>query len=104
MSSESVKARLEAATPGQWRADEGACCVGTDEADIAEGIGRHPYAARGDADLIAHAPTDLAAALKVIEAAQRVSTFLVESPYYQGEKIDGAFDLERVLAEFEALP
>lgn len=39
-----------------------------------------------------------AALLDIAEVAARVSRFLVESPYYQGEKIDGAFDLERALA------
>jgi hypothetical protein len=77
MSTTSVKARLKAATPGPWsqgmagnkllpEIDYSAAfgfIVVNDRTDD----GQHGVA---DADFIAHAPTDLAAALKVIMAAK----------------------------------
>ena len=67
MSGETVRKRLGAATKGPW-------AVSTPDYRVM-GAGHIVVSALGDnapdadADLIAHAPTDLAAALKVIEAA-----------------------------------
>lgn len=51
---------------------------------------------------ICRSADDVSKLLDVAKAAKRVSRFLVESPYYQGEKIDGAFDLEAALEALEA--
>jgi hypothetical protein len=56
VATESVRARLAAATPGPWETVQG---------DFAE------FQSEANYDLIAHAPADLALALDVIEAAKR---------------------------------
>jgi hypothetical protein len=100
MSTESVRARLEAATPGTWKADSGGCCVGTDDADIAEGS-RHPHAHTSkDIDFIAHAPADIAAAMKVIEAAKRILLALADEAHF----VDHEHQLRDALDAWEALP
>ncbi len=68
-----IRARLDAATPGEWVAEEGAganpdrsCWVEVrNRATIAE------QSRWADADLIAHAPTDLAALLDALDEAER---------------------------------
>ena len=78
MSTRSLKARLAAVTPGPWFWDGEHVPSGYEGESLA------------DADLIAHAPTDLAAALKVIEAVERLMT--------------GDLDVLGALDAWEALP
>ena len=87
MSTESLQARLAAAAPGPWELhpqwenslevffqpewetdSDGSINAWNDQGRIYDEGGH----TRADAELIAHAPTDLAAALKVIEAATEV--------------------------------
>jgi len=105
VSVESVRARLDAATSGPWamRAHDGCATVIApsltmpwDTVVYADDSG-HPRTSESDADLIAHAPTDLRLALDVIEAATEVR---------QGF-LDGHFDMSKMFATldaFEAAP
>jgi hypothetical protein len=86
MSIESVRKRLEAATPTEWRAASGRgklSVVGTIDKN------GHSYALAvfsavpathraADADLTAHAPTDLAVLLAVAEAAKEYALAIGE--------------------------
>lgn len=87
MSSESVRGRLDAATPGPWiaagaatwrsaRLDWRGRIYDNRNALVARQSGVANPDPRPDSYLIAHAPTDLAAALDVIEAAGEVYEFL----------------------------
>lgn len=77
VSSESLRRRLEAATPSEWKAATGRGKYGVIGTTDAEGrsyclavLSAVPATHRkADAELIAHAPTDLRLALDVIEAA-----------------------------------
>lgn len=72
MSSSSVRKRLQEATPGPWEKEEDSLAItgpvgaARDDRMIIYDEGGH---SEEDADLIAHAPTDLALALDVIEIA-----------------------------------
>lgn len=80
MSLESVRKRLAAATPGPWQSNISYHVDGDDEVvkHITAGTDDNTVAVMGcdftssdaDADLIAHAPTDLRLALAVVEAAR----------------------------------
>ena len=70
MSAESLRARLAAATPGPW---EGLLVgvVGDEERTYVAPFDNERQAPKpADADLIAHAPTDLALLLAVFDAAK----------------------------------
>ena len=110
MSTESLRARLDAATPGSR-----ATAIGTDgyyvqvplTTDSNYGIDVGLFAKKADAVLDAHAPTDLAAALEVIERANderrlrfgRLISSQTEIAYTQA--VDRLHD---ALDAFEALP
>lgn len=120
MSVDSVRKRIEAATPGPWEtydANEGEhrplWCVANDafhnpSSDDEPWIAVEIHVGqREDADLIAHAPTDLAAALKVIEAAKVVLPsvmYHVRRVAVSRETEAQANALRDALKEFEALP
>lgn len=83
MSSESLRARLAAATPGPWitvSSTDGVTqhyWVQAEERNPVDQLvveSHDGVPIRPDANLIAHAPTDLAAALKVIELAKAEHT------------------------------
>ena len=100
MSTESVRARLDAATSGRWyriskaRANEGRIVV----------IGDYAIDPNwNDADLIAHAPTDLRLALDVIEAA-KAHAALERGGCTLGAASSSLSRLESTLAAFEATP
>ena len=122
MSSESVRKRLEAATPGPWRPKdwEGAFTIdaigtrinrrGREVETVQDVVGpsSNDWGMFGtidrteDAELIAHAPADLAAALKVIEAAKEWRDTADGDDHLTHDAAVGL--LEVALAEFEALP
>ena len=119
MSAESLRARLEAATPGTWEisGEPGKTAVGirsTEESRPGIGAiyGGSERNAKADADLIAHTPTDLRLALGVIEAAkhgyelaQRYNTLGGEERMVTGRLIDEAGQvLKAALDAFEAAP
>ena len=73
MNLEPIKARLAAATPGPWETDEEKCCVYSVDsgAVIAERLGSETSSCV-DADLIAHAPTDIAELVAEVERLREV--------------------------------
>ena len=106
MSSESLRKRLEAATPGPWeainaktRSDVVSGLRQTPSRYLVAKIGEPGHDQHFDADLIAHAPTDLAAALKVIE---RLKEFDAATTVLDAEHAGRA--MIEALKEFEALP
>lgn len=107
MSTESLRSRLAAVKPGPWDIDEDGCCVySTDESVCgpialvviggAEGTGE-------DAVLIAHAPTDLAGALAVIEVA-RSGHRPMAGFEHQCECFDPTCAIFAAIEAFDALP
>lgn len=115
MSLESARKRLDAATPGPWESrgeqignDLHFGPMKTTYVDTAEGnlfaVSGMPVA---DADLIAHAPTDLAAALKVIEAAKGLMSWTRElGPHGGYSYVPNVVERSLLVAldAFEALP
>lgn len=119
MSIESLKARLAEASPGPWEAepDDMFLFSITPENDPETRIdfGFRPVG-EYNADLIAHAPTDLAAALQVIEAvkqwdsartelttANAMQTPIEREPFIAAYS-DAVDSLLARLNDFEALP
>jgi hypothetical protein len=102
MSTESLRARLEAATPGPWKARYSGpeLYVFGPRGDLAQIHGPENEAAH-DADLIAHAPTDLAAALEVVEAALQVELLTGTN---DPARFDAHIALAAAIRAFEALP
>lgn len=114
MSVDSVRKRLEAAAPGPWEAYDAnggeqrpMWCVANDAFHNPSADDNEPWIAveirtgyRADAELIAHAPTDLAAALKVIEA---VNTFIDHYGPENQRDWDWLAALVAARDEFEAL-
>lgn len=110
MSIESIRERVEAATPGPWTAD----------GDLIEGVDRsgkrerdhlaQVYDRYGDLPFIAHARTDIPALLAVAEAAATVAPFLLAMHKSLGELyvnpgvIGDAQRLRDALAALKALP
>ena len=71
MSIESIKARLEAATPGPWKAGPSFCTVLSSGPDRCYLVCETEE--REDREFIAHAPQDIAALLKIVEAVRELA-------------------------------
>lgn len=114
MSTESVRARLNAATPGPWRWNVAShvehteawdetvvvrhISAGGDDSTVAE-IGRDFSSNNVDAEFIAHARTDLERALDVIEAVPA----LVDIARRYTEEYGWSSDLEALARATDAL-
>ncbi len=102
MSTESVRARLAAATPGPWYHVYQTIAQGASEAAIAETSEQVDRVA--DAALIASARTDLELALEVIEAAKQRHAWLADNGHCWCAEDPGSCDLGRALDAWEATP
>ena len=111
MSTESLRKRLEAATPTEWKAASGRgkySVIGTTDTN-----GRSYSLAvlsaipathrKADADLIAYAPTDLRLALDVIDAAKELRTWVNNYLRISEEAMEAIpTHLDKALVAFEA--
>ena len=104
MSIESIRARVEAATPERWNAEE---IVGEYHVMVGYPFGDTigVFNEEGDAELAAYARTDIPLLLKVAEAAKKLDGFepedidceVWEADYQEAVKV-----LRAALAELEA--
>ena len=112
MSLESVRKRLEAATPGPWRHAEDYLRAirtrdGTEVCSVHLSRDRIGWGNRGavypDGDLIAHAPTDLALMADVVEAARvmRAVQLSDTDDLFNPEFTEAERVLDNALAAFE---
>ena len=99
MSIESIKARLEAATPGPWHRaiyTNSRCGVDAKDDPVIE---PSPYLGREDAEFIAHAPQDIAALSKLAESVRELYLHALSGEIKQILELQGRmFD---VLLELE---
>lgn len=83
-----IKARLEAATPGPWT-NERYRVFGGYGTRVANATG-DTWASRADAEFIANAPSDIAALLQALEAAERRVAEAIDWFTNNHEAINGA--------------
>lgn len=103
MSAETIRQRLAAATPAPWDAEEGSGTVWAGPASVVQ-IAYESGRTKGDAALIAHAPTDLALLLAAVEAAQVVAERLACNHVFDPEcaRCEWLSPLRRALERVEA--
>ena len=103
MSTHSIRRRLAAATPGKWSVwndsdpEEKTRAIEAEEDVVIEPT---PYLRAEDADLIANAPTDLAALVEVVDATQD----LWWSRQDLSRMVERVNRLEEAFAKLEELP